>query len=347
VASYPKKGFFWFLFSVLLLTAAFYSVFEQDLLEKVWSCIRSDLLTANAKLRTENEGLKNAMAVLEKQNRQLKKALQDWVSQFSILDRDILTTRESGTDSFQDPVQDLDKESFLNQQIFRALLAERKRWDSYQQSQYQGVLEGTLEPAVVSSQYLTFEDDNIREAYLEMENALNLHKKLIRDIRLFHDEVQYRQKQLLEDPSYQLYDLKFNLEPFARESAMADALQQAMSALGAGIYPQESAQVLDRLGDAFINPIQELSEWLEDPADTSGPNKYNYNFYIVFGKKLMNYADALSRQSLIPLAPSALGELDFFSRKMASSLLRLYEAGEQGDIDSTLLDMETLEGELP
>jgi hypothetical protein len=347
VANLPKKGFFWFLLSLLLLTAVFYSVLEEDLLKKVWPCIRSDLLTANAKLRVENEGLKDAMAVLEKQNRQLKKALLDWVSQFSTLDHDILTTRESSISSFQGPIRNLDKESFLNQQIYRALLAERKRWDAYQQSQYQGILETTLEPAVVSSQHLTFEDDNIQEAYLEIENALNLHQKLIRDIRLFHDEVQYRQKQLLEDPSYQLYDLKFNLEPFARESAMADALQQAMSALGAGVYPQEATQVLDRLGDAFINPIQELSEWLEDPADTLGPKQYNYNFYIVFGKKLMNYADALSRQSLIPLAPAALGELDFFSRKMARSFLRLYEAGEQGNIDSTLLDMETLERELP
>lgn len=347
MANSPKKVIFWFLLSLLLLAAAFYPVLEEDLLKRVWSCIRSDLLAANEKLRIENEGLKDSMAVLEKQNRQLKKALLDWVSQFSSLDHDILTARESVINPFQDPIQNLDKESFLNQQIYRALLAERKRWDVYQQSQYQEILESTLEPAVVNSQYLTFEDDNIREAYSEIENALNLHKRLIRDIRLFHDEVQYRQKRLLEDPSYQLYDLKFNLEPFARESAMADALQQAMSAMGAGIYPQESAQVLDRLGDAFINPIQDLSEWLENPADTSGPKQYNYNFYIVFGKKLMNYADALSRQSLVPLAPSALGELDFFSRKIARSLLQLYEAGQQGNIDSTLLDMETLEQDMP
>jgi hypothetical protein len=333
--------------SLLLLAAVFYPVLEEDLLKKIWPCIRSDLLAANEKLRVENERLQDTLADLEKQNRQLKEALLDWVSQFSSLDHDTVTTRESSTSTFQDPIQNLDKESFLNQQIYRALLAERKRWDAYQQSQYQGILESTLEPAVVNSQYLAFEDDNIREAYLEIEHALNLHKKLIRDIRLFHDEVQYRQKRLLEDPSYQLYDLKFDLEPFARESAMADALQQAMSAMGAGIYPQESAQVLDRLGDAFINPIQELSEWLQDPADTSGPKQYNYNFYIVFGKKLMNYADALSRQSLVPLAPSAIGELDFFSRKMARGLLQLYEAGQQGNVDSTLLDMETLEQDMP
>ena len=191
--------------------------------------------------------------------------------------------------------------------------------------------------------YLIFKNEDSRETFLEIENTLNLHKRLIRDIRLFHDEVQYRQKRLHEDPSYRLYDLKFNLEPFAMESAIADSMQQAMSAMGVGIYPQEAAQVLDRLGEAFIKPIQALSGWLEDPTDSSDPRPYNYNYYIVFGKKLMNYADALARQPLIPLAPSALGELDFFNRKIAQSLLQLYEAGGHGNLDSTLLDMEALE----
>ena len=79
-----------------------------------------------------------------------------------------------------------------------------------------------------------------------------------------------------------------------------------------------------------MKPIQELSEWLEDPVDAPD-QPYNYNFYIVFGKKLINYADFLAQQSVIPLAPSALGELDFFSRRMAQSLVRLYEAGGRGE----------------
>jgi hypothetical protein len=186
-----------------------------------------------------------------------------------------------------------------------------------------------------------------QEIFLEIENALNLYKHLIRDVRLFHDEIRYRQRRIDEDPDYRLYDLKFNLEPFARESAISDALQQAMSAMGAGVYPQEAAQVLDRLGEAFIAPIQELSVWLEDPTDSSGPGPYNYNFYIVFGKKLIDYADMLSRQPLIPLAPSALGELDYFSRRMTRSLVQLYEAGTQGDIDPSRLDMGALEGDEP
>ena len=61
----------------------------------------------------------------------------------------------------------------------------------------------------------------------------------------------------------------------------------------------------------------------------------------------MNYADTLARQTLIPLAPTALGELDFFSRRIGRSLVQLYEAGGQGNIDSTLLDMETLEQDVP
>ncbi len=282
-----------------------------------------------------------------KHNQHLKKELVGRTIQFSMLNEAVREPRQSSINHSQDHLERLGNESFLNQQIYRALLAEKKRWDEYHQAQYQGILESTLEPAVVDSQNLIFEDEKNQEIFLEIENALNLYKRLIRDVRLFHDEVQYRQQQIQEDPSYGLYDLKFNLEPFARESAISDALQQTMSAMGAGIYPQEAAQVLDRLGGAFIEPIQELSDWLEDPTDSSAPGPYNYNFYIVFGKKLINYADMLARQSLIPLAPSARGELDFFSRRIAQSLVQLYEAGDQGNIDSTLLDMEALEGDNP
>ena len=166
---------------------------------------------------------------------------------------------------------------------------------------------------MVDSQYLNFEDQDSREAFLEIESALNLHKRLIRDIRLFHDEVQYRQTQLHEDPSYQLYDLKFNLEPFARESAIADALQQVMSAMGAGIYPQESAQALDRLGRCiYATRFRHCLNGWKTPQMQPNPGPYNYNFYIVFGKKLMNYADSLAQQSVIAPAPSAPGGAGLF-----------------------------------
>ena len=324
-----------------------YSADKGGLVGVIRSYICSDLLNANAELKTENEKLADEIEGLLKQNQRLKKSLVSRTIQFSMLSDLVREPRQSSPNDSQGFLQVLNNESFLNQQIYRALLAEKKRWDAYHQTQYQNILENTIEPAVVDSQYLIFEDEKNRQVFLEIENTLNLYKRLIRDVRLFHDEVQYRQQRIQEDPSYELYDLKFNLEPFARESAITDALQQAMSAMGAGIYPQDAAQVLDRLGTEIIIPIQELSEWLEDPKDSSAPQPYNYNFYIVFGKKLIGYADTLARQSMVPLAPSALGELDFFSRRINQSLLQLYEAGVQGNLESTLLDMEVFEEEKP
>mgnify|MGYP001819077580 FL=1 len=343
MASLRRTVTFWFLIILILLGAVMYSADKGGLVEVIRSYICSDLLNDNAELKTENEKLAEEIEGLLKQNQRLKKGLVSRTIQFSMLSEGAREPRQSSINQSQNLMQALENESFLNQQIYRALLAEKNRWDEYHQTQYQNILESTIEPAVVDSQYLIFEDEKNRETFLEIENTLNLYKRLIRDVRLFHDEVQYRQQQIQEDPSYELYDLKFNLEPFARESAIADALQQAMSTMGAGIYPQDAAQVLDRLGTATIKPIQELSEWLEDPKDSSAPEPDNYNFYIVFGKKLINYADTLARQSLVPLAPSALGELDFFSRRMSQSLVRLYEAGDQGILDSTLLDMDAFE----
>jgi len=347
VASLRRTVTFWSLFILIAVGIVMHSARKGGLVEMIRFYICSDLLTVNADLKTENEKLTEEIEGLLKQNQRLKKDLVSRTIQFSMLSEISREPRQTSINHSQNFMQDLGNESFLNQQIYRALLAEKKRWDEYHQAQYQNILESTLEPAVVDSQYLIFEEEKNRETFLEIENTLNLYKRLIRDVRLFHDEAQYRQQQIQEDPSYELYDLKFNLEPFARESAIADAMQQAMSAMGAGLYPQDAAQVLDRLGMEIIKPIQELSEWLEDPKDSTAPEPYNYNFYIVFGKKLINYADTLARQSLVPLAPSALGELDFFSRRMSQSLVRLYEAGGQGILDSTLLDVQALEEEKP
>jgi len=347
VASLRRTVTFWSLFILIAVGIVMHSARKGGLVEMIRFYICSDLLTVNADLKTENEKLTEEIEGLLKQNQRLKKDLVSRTIQFSMLSEISREPRQTSINHSQNFMQDLGNESFLNQQIYRALLAEKKRWDEYHQAQYQNILESTLEPAVVDSQYLIFEEEKNRETFLEIENTLNLYKRLIRDVRLFHDEAQYRQQQIQEDPSYELYDLKFNLEPFARESAIADAMQQAMSAMGAGLYPQDAAQVLDRLGMEIIKPIQELSEWLEDPKDSTAPEPYNYNFYIVFGKKLINYADTLARQSLVPLAPSALGELDFFSRRMSQSLVRLYEAGGQGILDSTLLEVQALEEEKP
>ena len=60
----------------------------------------------------------------------------------------------------------------------------------------------------------------------------------------------------------------------------------------------------------------------------------------------MNYADSLAQQSVIPWHLRRLGKLDYFSRRIAQSLVRLYEAGGQGNIDAMLLDLESMAREL-
>jgi hypothetical protein len=159
------------------------------------------------------------------------------------------------------------------------------------------------------------------------------------------NEIQYQKKQLHDQQEYELYDLKFKLGPFARVSALVDALQQAMSVLSAGIYQQEAVEVLDRIGDEFTKPIQQLYEQQQDTTETPSPvpTKYNYNFYAVFGKKLMDYSDSLAAQSSITLGSSAFGELDFFNRRLSDSLYDLYLVGQDEAINPTDLDLEELE----
>ena len=174
-----------------------------------------------------------------------------------------------------------------------------------------------------------------------MEGALKLHKRLIRDVRLFHDEILYQEKQLRAQQPYQLYDLKFKLAPFARESALVDALQQAMSALSSGIYQKEAEGVLDRIGEEFTKPIEQLYEQRDD-TESPVPTQYNYNLYTFYGKKLMDYSDTLSQQSSITLGPSAFGELDFFNRRLYDSLYDLYQVGQDEAIDPSHLDLDEL-----
>jgi len=316
------------------------------LLDRMRFQIRSDLLAENAKLESEIMDLEEQIAQLAQQNRHLKKVLVGRTFRFSILEQTSLVEDGGGRRNPQDPSEVLSAESTLIRQIYQALLAEKERWDTYQQNQYRSVLAGTLEPIIVESEYLDFVEADSRDLFLEIENTLYLHRRLIRDVRLFHDEVIYRNKRNEEGSSYELFDLKLSLEPFARESAITDALQQSLSALGTGVYQDEAAETLERLGGIFVAPIQTLSDWLASTDESSGPKPYNYNFYIVFGKKLIDYADSLAEQTMIPLAPSALGELDFFSRRIRQSLIRLHEAGSQSLIDDSILDLEVLEREM-
>jgi hypothetical protein len=239
--------------------------------------------------------------------------------------------------------EELISERFEIRQLFRELLSEKKRWDQYQQAQYKGILEKTLEPVIIESQSLKLENKENMQYFLELESALKLHQRLIRDVRLFHDEIQYQKQRLHTQQEYELYDLKFKLDPFARESALVDALQQAMSALSAGIYQQEAVEVLDRIGDEFTKPIQQLYEQQQDTTASPVPTKYNYNFYTVFGKKLMDYSDTLAQQSSITLGPSAFGELDFFNRRLSDSLYDLYQVGQCEAINPSNLDLDELE----
>ena len=303
----------------------------------------SDAGDETADLIAENQTLKQVIVELNEQIRRLKKALVGRSVQFAMLQQEIDAPRPSNGLPSLSSLKNMDNELFLNQQIYRALLAEKKRWDAYQQSQYKDILETTLEPVIVESQYLIFQNEASREKFREIESILSLHRQLIRDVRVFHDEIQFRKKQIQGGSDYDLYDLKLELQPFARESAIADALQQALSAVGAGIYQQEASQALERLMGVFVAPIEALTAWLADPDDASEPGPYNYNFYIVFGKKLINYADHLARQTYIPLAPSALGELDYFSRRIGQSLTALNEAGGRANIDPDLLDVQALE----
>jgi hypothetical protein len=238
---------------------------------------------------------------------------------------------------------DLAKERFEIRQMYRQMLGEKKRWDQYQQETYKGILEGTIEPVVVESQDLILENEENLKYFLELESTLKLHKRLIRDVRIFHDEIKFQKEQLHAQQPYALYDLKFELAPFTRESALVDALQQAMSALSAGIYEQEAVEVLDRIGDAFTRPIQQLYEQPEDNTEASLLSKYNYNFYTLFSKKLMDYSDSLTEQSAIPLESSAFGELDYFNRELSESLYDLYRAGQDETIDPRYLDVDELE----
>jgi len=237
----------------------------------------------------------------------------------------------------------LTEERFEIRQLYRDLLAEKKRWDKYLLEQYADIIESTIEPRVEESQNLNLENEGNLDYFVELESGLALHRRLIRDVRLFHDELKYQKKQRYAAQQYELYDLKFQLGPFARESALADALQQAMSALSAGIYQKEAVEVLDRVGAEFTRPIQQLNDQFYGTTESSDTTRYNYDLYTVYGKKLMDYSDSLARQSAVTLAPSAFGELDFFNRRMFESLYDLYKVGQDATIAPTDLDLNELE----
>lgn len=310
--------------SVLLLSI-------NGIIPFVEKLISPDLIENNRSLESENIRLTKEIADLKKHNRYLKKSLDAQEHVFLQVKEIAENCGLMETVFPNDLPEELTKENYVLRHIFHVLLEEKKRWDMYLQQQYRGILDDTLEPLVIETQNLFFENEESIKHFLKLESTLNLHKRLIRDVRLFHDEVRYQNDQMNQEKSYELYDLKFQLNPFARASGLADGLQQAMSALGAGIYQQEAADVLERLGDEFTKPLSQLVEWKAENVETPTPDNYNYHIYAVFAKKLVNYSDNLAQQSLIHLAPSAIGELDHFSRRLSECLYDLDESGVLSD----------------
>jgi hypothetical protein len=340
----PKSKLWGFATLAAALIAAALLLFNiWDFREKAWYLIKPDLLAQNAQLKNENERLIGKISSIKKQNKGLKTILDAYEHNF------IALKEAAGNCDPIPPVLPIDlpaelmQERFEIRQMYRQMLSEKRRWDQYQQTKYKTVLESTSEPAVVEIQGLNLENEENIEYFHELESALKLHKRLIRDVRVFHDEIKFQKKQLHAQQSYELYDLKFKLAPFTRESALVDALQQAMSALSAGIYVEEAVEVLDRIGDAFTDPIQLLYEQQQDKAESALLSQYNYNIYTLFGKKLMDYSESLAEQSAVPLDSAAFGELDFFNRRISESLYDLYQVGQDEAIDPKHLDVDELE----
>jgi hypothetical protein len=314
----------------------------EGTIDKVWQLFKPEMIRENTNLKFENKQLQHEIKDLEKQNTRLRYYLDEYEKNLSDLKTAAVDCNQVESMLPVDLPVGLKKERFEIRQFYRELLDEKKRWDQYQQQKYTGILQDTIEPRVVDSQSLNLENEENLDHFVELEKGLALHRRLIRDVRLFHDEIQFQKKQRYARQDYELYDLKFQLPPFARESALTDALQQAMSALSAGVYQDEAVGVLNRIGEEFTRPIQQLNAQLDDATDSSEITRYNYDLYTVYGKKLMEYSDSLARQSAITLAPSAFGELDYFNRRLFESLYDLYEVGQYDTIDPMDLDLEEL-----
>ena len=341
-----KKSKFWGLSTLIgaLIVILMFLFNVWEIRNEAWHLIKPDLMAQNTELKTENQRLKGQIASLKNQNKSMKSVLDAYEHNF------IALKDAAGNCDQIPPVLPIDlpaelmKERFEIRQMYRQMLGEKRRWDQYQQQKYKTILESTVEPAVVEIQGLILENEENSEYFHELESALKLHKRLIRDVRVFHDEIKFQKKHLHAQSHYALYDIKFELnDPFARDSALVDALQQAMSALSAGIYVEEAVAVLDRIGDAFTDPIQQLYDQQQDKTESALLSQYNYNFYTLFGKKLMDYSDSLTEQSAIPLDSAAFGELDFFNRRISESLYDLYQVGQGEAIDPNHLDIDELE----
>ena len=331
------------LFIAALFTLLACFLITKDTWQEIWKLARSDAMEENVRLRNEIDQLKSQIAYLKNENLYQNDYIETYAQHIgTLIEANQYLCRYEPL-SLADLLEGLTKETIALRQTYLEMLNEKLRWDRYQQEKYRNVLESTVEPVIINVYSLVLNDEENREYFIELANALALHRRLIRDVRLFHDEVQYQKKQHQMQQAYDLYDLKFQLAPFARESALADAMQQAMSALSAGIYQHEALEVLDRIGDEFAEPIQNLYGQGPHNKGTLSPTQYDYNLYTVFGKKLMDYADNLTQQSVITLGPTVLGELDYFNQQLYENLFDLYEVGQNEAIDPSKLNLDELE----
>ena len=338
----PKSGCIYAFITILI--AAFAVLLDIDgTIDQIGQLFKPEMVRENSSLKAENEKLKNELTKLEKQNASLRNDLDEYEKNESELKAAAADCNRIESMVAPDLPAGLKQERFEIRRLYRKLIGEKKRWDQYLQQKYAGILEDPIEPRVVDSQSLNLENDENLDHFVRLEKSLALHRRLIRDVRLFHDELQYQKEQRNARQEYELYDLKFDLPPFARESALTDAMQQAMSALSVGIYQEETVDVLNRIREEFTKPIQQLYAQLNATNESGVTARYNYDLYTVYGKKLMEYSDSLARQSAITLAPSAFGELDYFNRLMFESLYDLYEVGQYERIDPKDLDLEELE----
>ena len=227
-------------------------------------------------------------------------------------------------------------------QFYHALLMEKRRWDRYRQDKYRHILETNQEPARIEQPAITLRNEANRLLLSDLVETLQLHTQLLRDLRLFHDEVRFRETQTRDGQDYRLYEHKYKLAPFAREAALADALQQALSALGAGLHQEEALEVIERLSAEYTRPVNRLQERLAATDNLTAPITYNYNIFIVYGKKLMRFSDMLLQQKKVGLAPPAFGELDFFYRRLLQSFEDLEQISQNETFPPTHLDPSNL-----
>jgi hypothetical protein len=225
---------------------------------------------------------------------------------------------------------------------YRSLLAEKQRWDRYRLDKYHHILETNQEPERIEPPAMAPQNEANRILISELAQTLQLHTQLLRDVRMFHDEVRFIKEQARDGHEHRLYEHKYKLAPFAREAALADALQQALSALSAGLYQDEALEVIERLSAEYTRPVSRLQGQMADPDDLAAAITYNYNIFIVYGKKLMRFSDMLLQQSRVGLATPAFGELDYFYRRLSQSFDDLEQMSQTESFPPTHLDPKNL-----